>query len=160
MSQIEAEIGEALRSAGLTIAVAESCTGGLLGSRITAVPGSSDYFLGGVIVYSNESKEDLLHISHALLETMGAVSEEVAVGMANQVRRLFAADIGIGITGIAGPTGFGPGKPIGLVYIALAAADGGWCERHVFHSDRAGNRQWSVETAMQMVRQYLVERSA
>jgi PncC family amidohydrolase len=160
MTQIEAEIGEGLRSAGLTIAIAESCTGGLLGSRITTVPGSSDYFLGGVIAYSNEAKEDLLQISHALLETMGAVSEEVAVGMATQVRRLFAADIGIGITGIAGPTGFGPGKPIGLVYIALSAADGGWCERHVFHSDRAGNRQWSVETAMQMVRQYLVERSA
>jgi nicotinamide-nucleotide amidase len=160
MREREESVGRGLREAGLTIAVAESCTGGLMGSRITAVPGSSDYFLGGAIVYSNEAKETLLHVSHALLETAGAVSEAVAVTMAEQVRWLFGADIGIGITGIAGPTGYGEGKPVGLVYVALAAADGGWCERHVFESDRAGNRAQSVETALAMVERYLEEGAA
>lgn len=157
MSRIEVRLGEMLRSAGLTIAVAESCTGGLLGALITEVPGSSEYFLGGVIVYSNEAKANLLQVSRAMLESRGAVSEEIAVVMAERVRGLFGADIGIGITGIAGPSGYGPGKPVGLVYMALSAAVGGWCERHVFEEDRAGNRRRSIETALDMVRRYMEE---
>jgi PncC family amidohydrolase len=157
MTEIAERVGGLLREAGLTIAVAESCTGGLLGSRMTAIPGSSDYFLGGVIAYSNEAKVSLLQVSSELLGRVGAVSEEVAVTMARQVRRLFRADIGIGITGIAGPTGYGAGKPVGLVYVALSGADRGWCERHVFASDRAGNRQRSAEAALEMIKRFVIE---
>lgn len=160
MSRIEEHVGALLRSAGLTVAVAESCTGGLLGALITEAPGSSDYFLGGVIVYSYEAKEKLLHVSHSLLKTRGAVSEEVAVAMADQVRQLLGADIGIGITGIAGPSGYGAGKPIGLVYLALSTAHGGWCERHVFEGDRAGNRRRSIETALDMMERFVHEEAA
>jgi nicotinamide-nucleotide amidase len=92
------------------------------------------------------------------LERVGAVSEEVALEMASHVRLLFGSDIGIGITGIAGPTGYGSGKPIGLTYIALSAPDGGWCERHVFSEDREGNRGRSVVTALRMVRDYAREK--
>lgn len=157
MTGLAARVGELLQSAGMTVAVAESCTGGLLGGRVTEVPGSSAYFAGGVIVYSNEAKAKLLQINPAVLEGMGAVSEEVAVAMADGVRQLLGVDIGIGITGIAGPTGGGPGKPVGLVYVALAAADGRWCERHLLKADRAGNRNRSVETALRMVCRYVEE---
>jgi nicotinamide-nucleotide amidase len=154
MTELAEEIGVLLRAAGLTIAVAESCTGGLLGGRITAVPGSSDYFLGGLVAYSNEAKETLLHIESGVLEQVGAVSEKVAVEMATHVRLLLGSDVGIGITGIAGPTSYDSAKPIGLTYIALSAHHGGWCERHVFSQDREGNRGQSVVTALRMVRDY------
>jgi len=157
MTEPAERLGELLRTAGLTVAVAESCTGGLLGSRITEVPGSSDYFLGGVIVYSNEAKEKLLQISPRLLKEVGAVSTAVAVAMAEGVRQLLGADIGVGITGIAGPTGAAPGKPVGLVYVALSAADGRWCDRHLYQGDRAGNRKRSVEAALRMVCRYIEE---
>ena len=157
MTEPAERLGELLRTAGLTVAVAESCTGGLLGSRITEAPGSSDYFLGGVIVYSNEVKEKLLQISPRLLNEVGAVSTEVAVAMAEGVRQLLGADIGIAITGIAGPAGAAPGKPVGLVYVALSAADGRWCDRHLFPEDRAGNRTRSVEAALRMVCRYMEE---
>jgi PncC family amidohydrolase len=160
MTEPAERLGELLRTAGLTVAVAESCTGGLLGGQITAVPGSSDYFLGGVIVYSNAAKETLLRISPRLLEEKGAVSQEVAIAMAESVRRLLGTDIGIGITGIAGPAGATPGKPVGLVYVALSAADGQWCHRHLFPEDRAGNRARSAEAALRMACRVIEEGTA
>jgi len=116
---LEAAVGRLLRERGLTLAAAESCTGGLLGDRITDVPGSSDYFQGGVISYSNQAKVDLLGVPEALLAEHGAVSEPVALAMARGARERLHADIGLGITGIAGPGGGTPEKPVGLVYLAL-----------------------------------------
>jgi PncC family amidohydrolase len=114
----------ALLAAGLTVATAESCTGGLLGAAITALPGSSRYMLGGVIAYANEVKIDLLQVPAELIEAHGAVSEAVAAAMAAGVRRRLHADIGLGITGVAGPGAEGSEKPPGLIWVAVAGPDG------------------------------------
>lgn len=111
---------EALRKAGKTVSTAESCTAGLLGKRITELPGSSEVYVGGVVTYSNEMKEALLGVPHETLEQYGAVSEQTARSMAENVRRLCKTDLGVAITGIAGPGGGTPEKPVGLVYIAVA----------------------------------------
>ena len=114
----------ALLAAGLTVATAESCTGGLLGAAITALPGSSRYMLGGVIAYANEVKIDLLQVPAELIEAHGAVSEAVAAAMAAGVRRRLHADIGLGITGVAGPAAEGSEKPPGLIWVAVAGPGG------------------------------------
>ncbi len=152
---LEARVGELLREHGLTLGSAESCTGGLLGHRLTNIPGSSDYYLGGVISYADAVKRALLGVDAAVLARAGAVSEEVAGQMAAGVRRLLRADIGIGITGIAGPGGATPGKPVGLVYIALSAPGVERCERHVWPHDRSGNKEASAQRALEMLVQYL-----
>lgn len=149
-------VGGVLRSRRQTIAVAESCTGGLLGSLITSVPGSSDYFDGGVITYSDRAKEELLGISRALLDLKGAVSEEVAREMAEGVRRLRGTDLGIALTGVAGPSGGSPEKPVGLVFIALAAADG----TEAWRTNQVGNRgaiqRRAAVTALDLLRRHLL----
>jgi nicotinamide-nucleotide amidase len=117
----ESAVGGLLRKKRLTLAVAESCTGGLVSDRITDVAGSSDYFRGGVIAYSNAIKTRVLGVRAASLGRFGAVSAQVALEMARGVRKLAHSDIGIGITGIAGPAGRTKAKPVGLVYIALAS---------------------------------------
>ncbi len=153
---LEAEIGELLRARGLTLAVAESCTGGLLGHLITNVPGSSDYFLGGVVTYSDRAKEKLLGVRRESLAEQGAVSEQVAREMARGARALFGADVALAITGIAGPGGATPGKPVGLVYIALAAADHEACERRLWEGgDRLRNKLHSARRALELLREYL-----
>ena len=116
-----AQVVDALSRRGLTVAVAESCTGGLIGHLLTDVPGSSRVFLGGIVAYGNQPKRDLLGIPVDLLIAHGAVSAEVASAMAAGVRRAFGTDIGIGVTGITGPTGGSEEKPIGTVYIACSA---------------------------------------
>ncbi len=151
----EARLGPLLRRRMQTLAVAESCTGGLLSHRLTNVSGSSDYFLGGVVAYSNTAKQALLGVEASLLKREGAVSEAVAKEMASGVRRLFGAEIGVGITGIAGPTGGTPGKPVGLVYIALAAEGVMRCERHLWPHDRLGNKEASAQRALEMLVEYL-----
>ena len=118
---LESAVGARLKAGGLTLAVAESCTGGLLGQRLTLTPGSSDYFLGGVIAYSNALKTKLLRVPPKLLRRHGAVCAECALAMAKGARTSCGADIGVAITGIAGPAGATPGKPVGLVYAAIAA---------------------------------------
>ncbi|MGH9660558.1 MAG: CinA family nicotinamide mononucleotide deamidase-related protein, partial [Bryobacteraceae bacterium] len=123
-ASLEEVAGRGLLEQSATVAVAESCTGGLLAQRITSVPGSSDYFLGGVVCYSNSWKADWLAVSPADIETHGAVSSVVAGALAEGIRRKAAATLGVGITGIAGPAGATPAKPLGLVYIALASPDG------------------------------------
>lgn len=148
-------VGNLLRQHRLTLATAESCTGGLLGHRLTDVPGSSDYYLGGVIAYANSVKVALLGVDPAVLEREGAVSEAVARQMAAGVRRLLGADIGIGITGIAGPAGGTAEKPVGLTYIALATATKERCERHIWPYDRLGNKWASAERALEMIIEHL-----
>ena len=130
-------LGERLRACGLTLATAESCTGGALAAALTAVAGSSDYFPGGVVSYSRDAKRELLGVPATLLESAGPVSEECALAMARGARRALAADLALATTGIAGPGGAEPGKPVGLVYIALANATEVECHRFVFIGDRA-----------------------
>ena len=118
---LEEVVGNRLRELGLTLATAESCTGGLLGHRITGVSGSSDYYLGGVVSYNNKAKMELLGVKKQTLEKFGAVSEETVREMAQGVQSLFKSDLGISISGIAGPTGGSPEKPVGLIYIGLSS---------------------------------------
>lgn len=145
------ELGEKLRSLRLTLGVAESCTGGGLADAITDVAGSSDYFIGGVVSYANQAKEQILRVDPELLATHGAVSEQVARSMAEGVRRLLAVDLAVGITGVAGPGGGTPGKPVGLVYIALASEDGTDVSRYQWNENRIGNKQRSIEAALDML---------
>ncbi len=154
---LEEEIGSALRTSGRSLATAESCTGGLVGHRLTNVPGSSDYYRGGVVAYANEVKEKVLQVAGAILAEKGAVSAECAVAMATGVRTLLGSDIGISTTGIAGPAGGTPEKPVGLVYIALATKDYVAHEKHIFHRDREGNKREAAESALQLLMKYLSE---
>jgi PncC family amidohydrolase len=153
---LETLIGQKLRERGLTIASAESCTGGLVGHRFTNVAGSSDYFWGGVISYDNTIKHGVLGVPASILDTVGAVSPECALAMAHGTRRLMKTSLGISTTGIAGPGGGTPTKPVGLVYIALVDGQGfERCERYVWPGDRIQNKEQSAQAALQMVLDYL-----
>ena len=152
---LEVIVGQLLLQHKLTLALAESCTGGLVGHRITDVPGSSAYLLGGVIAYSNEIKERVLGVSRVTLEAHGAVSAATAVEMARGARRVLQTDLAVSVTGIAGPGGGSADKPIGLTYIALAAAGAERVEKYVWDGDRAGNKWASSEAALQMLKDYL-----
>lgn len=155
---IEVEIGALLRDRGLTLATAESCTGGLVAHLITSVSGSSFYYLGGFVTYSNEAKEALLGVQRETLFTHGAVSEETALEMARGARERLDADIGIATTGIAGPTGGTAEKPVGLVYVALSAANMQICERHLWQGDRMANKEQSAQAALRLVEGYVQKR--
>lgn len=152
---LEERIGQLLVHEGLTLALAESCTGGLLGHRITNVPGSSGYFMGGVVAYAYEVKERVLGVRHDTLYEHGAVSEQTALEMARGARRLLMTDIALSVTGIAGPGGGTPEKPVGLACIALSTRDFERCERHVWPHDRAGNKAASVKAALTLLLEYL-----
>ncbi|RMF09962.1 MAG: CinA family nicotinamide mononucleotide deamidase-related protein [Candidatus Neomarinimicrobiota bacterium] len=156
--RLETVLGRQLQSLGLTLAVAESCTGGLLSHRITNSPGSSAYFLGGMVTYSNQLKEELLGVRHETLEVHGAVSEPTAREMAEGIRARTGADLGIGITGIAGPGGGTPEKPVGLVYIGLAVTAGTIAKRFEFSFDRETNKLVSTQAALNMIRKWLHDR--
>jgi PncC family amidohydrolase len=151
----EMVVGHLLRERGLTLAAAESCTGGLLSHRITDVPGSSDYYLGSVTAYANTVKEQLLGVSRDVLETFGAVSRETALAMARGARRLLGADLALSVTGIAGPGGGTPNKPVGLTYIALSAPDGEWVEEYRWRGDRSANKAASASATLALLRWYL-----
>jgi nicotinamide-nucleotide amidase len=142
----------------LTVATAESCTGGMVAARITDVAGSSQVFPGGVVSYSNAAKSDLLAVPAALVDAHGAVSPEVAGAMANGARNRFGSDFGIGITGIAGPDGGTPEKPVGLVYIAVASTRGVRVEKSVFLGRRADVRYRSAQLALVMLRDAILDR--
>ena len=144
------ELGELLKEKGLTIATAESCTGGLLANIITAVPGSSEYFVGGVVAYSNDLKAEVLGVSHGTLVSHGAVSAEVAQEMAMGARGL-DADIGVGITGIAGPGGGTEEKPVGLVYIAVSFKDMDEIAECRYRGERTNIKEQAVIQAMNML---------
>lgn len=155
---LEAIIGQLLRQREYRLAVAESCTGGLIGHRITNVPGSSAYYAGSVTAYSYDIKELILHVRRETLDRYGAVSEQTAREMAQGVRRSFYADVGLAVTGIAGPGGGTPEKPVGLVYVALAAPDGEWAEQYVWCGNRRENKERSAEAALDLLRRYLEAR--
>jgi nicotinamide-nucleotide amidase len=145
-----------LRARGQALAVAESCTGGLMAAHLTDVPGASDVFLGGVVSYSNEAKEHLIDVPHEMLVEHGAVSEEVARAMARGVCSRFGSDWGVGITGIAGPTGGTEEKPVGLVHWAVAGPSGVTAMQRVFLGDRAIVREWSLNAALDLLRRRLL----
>lgn len=139
----------------LTLATAESCTGGLIGHILTEVPGSSAYFVGGVISYGDRVKASLLGVPESTIAHYGAVSAQVARAMAIGVRARTGADLALAVTGIAGPSGGTPEKPVGLTFIALAAPRGGRLERHVWSGGRAANKRSSTEAALQIVLAWL-----
>ncbi len=152
---LEEVVGMYLVMKGATVAVAESCTGGMLAERLTSVPGSSQFFQSGIVVYSNESKIDLAGIPPLVLEMQGAVSKEVAIGLAESVREKIGTTIGIGITGIAGPTGGSEEKPVGTVHIAVAGPLDTNHRQFVFPGSRDKVRWQSSQAALDMVRRHL-----
>lgn len=153
---LEELVGKLLVEKNLTIAAAESCTGGIISGRITDVPGSSHYFKGSIISYANEVKENILSIDSDLLKDKGAVSSEVAVEMAKGVRKLLKTDIGISATGIAGPTGGTESKPVGLVYIAISLGDKTYSKELFLGDNRHRNRIRAAQAALEMLRKELL----
>jgi nicotinamide-nucleotide amidase len=154
---LEEVVGEMLRSRRLRIATAESCTGGLLASRLTDVPGSSDYVERGIVCYSNRAKTEVLGVPDALIREHGAVSEPVAVAMATLVRQQAGVEVGVGITGIAGPAGGSEAKPVGTVMIALAVDTGLRVTQHQFIGHRSLIKFQAAQAALDMVRRWLLE---
>jgi nicotinamide-nucleotide amidase len=153
---LEQIVGYYLQMRNSTLAVAESCTGGLLAERITSISGSSRYFLGGAVVYSNELKTDFSSVPAQMIAKYGAVSREVGAALAEGIRSRTGATLGIGITGVAGPTGGTPEKPVGRVYIALASTEGTEIEERNFPGDRKRIRWFSTQLALDMVRRKLM----
>lgn len=154
--ELEEATGSMLRNRGLTLAVAESCTGGMLGAALTRAAGASDYFLGGVICYSNRLKVQLAGVDPELLARSGAVSEQVALQMASGVRRLLNADIGLSITGVAGPTGGTDEKPVGLVFVGLAMETGVEVRKLQLSGDRQAIRARAANLAIDLLRRSLL----
>ena len=163
MVELEIEIARLIREyqaktgKSLTIGAVESATGGRIADRITNVPGSSDYFRGSVVAYSNEVKIVLLGVKKATLEKYGAVSEQTALEMARGGRKLLNTDICLSTTGIAGPSGGTSEKPVGLFYMGLAAEQTSFCQTHTFPGNREGNKRDAAEAALNMLSQYLVQ---
>jgi PncC family amidohydrolase len=148
---LEIQIGDLLRQKGWKLATAESCTGGLIGHRITDIPGSSDYYLGGVVAYAYEAKVAVLGVSWETLKKHGAVSRETVLEMARGARTLLGADIAVSVSGIAGPGGATPDKPVGTTWFGLSTAEGEWARIHRFPGDRAQNKANSAQAALQFV---------
>ncbi|MBC8506075.1 MAG: CinA family protein [Anaerolineales bacterium] len=152
---LEIAIGKMLRQRGLRLAVAESCTGGLIGHRITNIPGSSTYYMGSVTAYAYEAKVRLLGVKWKTLEEFGAVSEQVVSQMAQGVRRALAADIGLSVSGIAGPGGGTEDKPIGLTWVGLSAVNHEETREFIWDGDRLFNKEKSAEATLQLLVEYL-----
>lgn len=153
--EIEKRIGKMLKERGLKIAVAESCTGGLISSRITDISGASDYFEAGITTYSNVSKIRLLNVPKDTIDRYGAVSEETAKSMAEGVKKTLHADIGVSVTGIAGPTGGTEGKPVGTVFIGLATKKATYVRKFFFDGNRLEIRRKTSDAALMFVEEYL-----
>ena len=152
---LEKKIGEILQERSLTLGLAESCTGGLVASRITDIPGSSAYFMAGFVTYSNQAKTKFLSVPDKIIARHGAVSNIVAERMAKGVRAAAGVDIGLSITGIAGPAGGSPEKPVGTVFIALATRKEVFVRRFLFSGNRREVRKRSSEEALTMLLDYL-----
>ena len=153
---LEELVGKLLREKNLTLSAAESCSGGIISGRITDIAGSSDYFIGSVISYANEVKENILQVNPEVLRDKGAVSSEVAVEMAEGVRKLLKTDIGISATGIAGPTGGSNEKPVGLIYIAISIGNKTYSKELFLGDNRHRNRIRAAQAALEMLRQELL----
>jgi len=160
LGSLEIQIGQLLREQGLKVSVAESCTGGLVADRLTDVPGSSDYFLGGIVAYAYEAKVALLGVSWDTLRAHGAVSRDTALEMARGARRALSADVAISVTGIAGPGGGLPNKPVGTTWVGLSAASEERAYLLTFAGDRRQNKKDATEAALSMLLHYLLGRPA
>jgi PncC family amidohydrolase len=154
-TKVERTVGRLLKERSLTLAVAESCTGGLIGDRLTDVPGSSEYFVGGVIAYSNDAKTRILGVSRLTLKKWGAVSEQAVREMAAGSCRRLGTHVGVAVSGIAGPSGGTRAKPVGLVYVCAMAGKRVIVERHLFRGDRRAVKEQSAEAALQLCRRML-----
>lgn len=146
------EVHERLTGLGLSVSTAESCTGGLVGHLLTEIPGSSDYYVGGAISYSNAVKHVVLGVTDEALERHGAVSAQVAVAMAEGARRAFGADLAVAVTGVAGPSGGSDAKPVGLTYVAVADAKGHDVQRYHWTGGRSSNKRESARAALIQLR--------
>lgn len=155
MSTLEAQIGQFLKKRQATLAVAESCTGGLISHRITDIAGSSEYMLGGIVAYSNAAKMQFLGVQEATLIAHGAVSEPTALEMAQGAQRIFSCDFALSVTGIAGPGGGTDEKPVGLTYIGLATPQHVTVQRFVWTGDRVQNKLSSASAALTILLEYL-----
>jgi PncC family amidohydrolase len=157
IEDIEIKIGAELRERGWRLAVAESCTGGLIGHRVTNISGSSTYYLGSITAYAYRAKVRLLGVSWDTLEKYGAVSEETIREMALGVRHALAADVGLAVSGIAGPTGGTPEKPVGFTWIGLSTPRGIWTLQHNAGGDRIGNKEEIAQLALEFLYKFLTE---
>jgi len=155
MSRLAQDVVNLFREKGLTLGVVESATGGLISHLITNVPGSSDCYKGSITSYSNEAKIRIVGVKENILLEYGAVSRQVAEEMAEGGRKVLATDVCMADTGIAGPTGATPGKPVGLFYIGLSHKDGTYSQKHEFHGNREENKRNAAETALRWLREYL-----
>ncbi len=153
--KIEEIVGKLLKEKNLTVACAESCTGGLLTSRLTDIPGSSDYVKGAVVSYSNEIKLSIVGVKEETLKNFGAVSEQTALEMSCGVRKVLKTSVGVGITGIAGPGGGSNEKPVGLVYISVSGSGGDKVQKFNFSGSRTEIKFQSSESALKMLENYL-----
>ena len=152
---LELQIAQILTERGQKIVFAESCTGGLIGHRITNLPGSSAYYLGSITAYAYEAKVKWLNVSWDTLKAHGAVSKEVVLEMAKGVRNALKADIGLSVSGIAGPSGGLPDKPVGTIWIGLATVDGAWSRHFCWDGDRIQNKNDSADAVLKMLLEYL-----
>ncbi|MGB0371334.1 MAG: CinA family protein [Opitutales bacterium] len=155
MNAIVESLAKRLTDLELTVVTAESCTGGLIGHWLTDWPGSSRFYLGGIQAYSNAVKQAQLAVPEAIIEQFGAVSEACAKAMAEGARKGLGADFGISVTGIAGPGGGTPEKPVGLVYCAVAGPQGTFCSRNIWTGSRSENKQASAREALELLARYL-----
>ena len=154
-NSIEVLVGQVLRNKGLNLATAESCTGGLIADRITNVPGSSEYFRGGIVAYAYEAKVALLDVSWDTLRMYGAVSKETVIEMARGARVALGADIALSVSGIAGPGGGLPDKPVGTTWIGLSTTEGDWARWFVWKGDRLQNKALSADAALELLKDFL-----
>ena len=152
---LEYQLSGLIRPKGLKLVTAESCTGGLIANRITDIPGSSDYFLGGIVAYAYEAKVALLDVSWETLKTFGAVSPETVLEMARGARKRLGADLAISVSGIAGPGGGMPGKPVGTTWFGLISNSGEWAYLYHFNRDRVQNKSFAADTALTILVNYL-----
>ncbi|MHB8778846.1 MAG: CinA family protein [Anaerolineales bacterium] len=151
----EKDLHDHLQKSGLKLVTAESCTGGLISHRITDIPGSSEYFLGGIVAYAYEAKASLLGVSWDTLNTKGAVSRETVLEMARGAQQVLNADIAVSVSGIAGPAGGTPEKPVGFTWLGLVTPRGEWARHFIWDGDREQNKRYSCDAALQFVLDYL-----
>ena len=158
--ELSAEVGRRCLRHGLSVVTAESCTGGLIGHALTEIAGSSAYYLGGAVSYSDRLKQELLGVPAALIAAHGAVSREVAEAMATGARSAFGADVAVSVTGIAGPGGGSELKPVGLTWVAVADATGVVAGQHIWAGDRSANKHASAQAALRLLVARLAQQAA